>query len=557
MPEMILPGVYIEVRPEGLIVPGRVSVGNVGVVGTATRGPVGTPVLLGSYAQARQVFGDYPEWDRDAPDDNTRTLVRALELAFAHGAGTVYAVRVAGAGAATAELAVASAGGSAAVLRARTPGTWGNAVEVNVGPAARPAVIEDEEHTFSGAVVTLRRSPVHPSARARIRVTEDATGIVRERRVVYEGAPGPDEIRIAPATGELTFGTVPAADDVVRATYLVAREQAVEVTVRLGAQRESYTVVDGADLVADVNDPETGSALVRAEAGDRPEEVPEQSGGTVFAPLRGGDDGAGGADYRAGLDRLLTVDAHIVLGAGQDDRGTFAAELAAHCDQASTDAVKRDRIGVVGSRPGATLDQLVGHALDSDRVLFVAPGIVATDAASTRADKTVTLPGSYAAAAVAGRLASLSPHVSLTNRPVPVAGLETVFEPAELAQLVKARVLALERRQGFRVVKGITTSTGSAFAQITTRRIVDYAKYGVRSAATPYIGLLNNERVRGAMRATINSFLDGMVQDEMLTSYELAVTATREEERQGIARVTVTLRPTFSIDYIRVTMFLE
>ena len=40
MSEMILPGTYIEVRPEGLIVPGRISVNNVGMVGTAAKGPL-------------------------------------------------------------------------------------------------------------------------------------------------------------------------------------------------------------------------------------------------------------------------------------------------------------------------------------------------------------------------------------------------------------------------------------------------------------------------------------------------------------------------------------
>jgi hypothetical protein len=48
-----------------------------------------------------------------------------------------------------------------------------------------------------------------------------------------------------------------------------------------------------------------------------------------------------------------------------------------------------------------------------------------------------------------------------------------------------------------------------------------------------------------------------MVLDEMLVSYELEVDATREQERDGIAAVTMTLRPTFSIDFIRVTMNLE
>jgi hypothetical protein len=140
---------------------------------------------------------------------------------------------------------------------------------------------------------------------------------------------------------------------------------------------------------------------------------------------------------------------------------------------------------------------------------------------------------------------------------LPVGELEKHYTPAELTQLVQARILALEARQGFRVVQGITTSSNTAWHQITTRRIVDYAKIGVRSAAISYIGLLNNERVRTALRTTIASFLNEMVSDEMLISYELDVSATRDQERQGIVAVTMILRPTFSIDFIKVTMFLE
>jgi hypothetical protein len=184
----------------------------------------------------------------------------------------------------------------------------------------------------------------------------------------------------------------------------------------------------------------------------------------------------------------------------------------------------------------------------------LAPGIKTIDAPS---NEEVTLPGAYAAAAVAGLLAGYSAHVSPTNKTLRVGGLEKHFTSAELTQLVQSRLLALEARQGFRVVKGITTSTNTAWQQITTRRIVDYAKFGVRSACNPYIGLLNNERVRSALRATVNSFLAEMVGDEMLISYELGVSATREEERKGIARVTMVLRPVFSIDFIKVTMFLE
>jgi hypothetical protein len=48
-----------------------------------------------------------------------------------------------------------------------------------------------------------------------------------------------------------------------------------------------------------------------------------------------------------------------------------------------------------------------------------------------------------------------------------------------------------------------------------------------------------------------------MVLDEMLISYELDVTATRDQEIRGIVLVTMVLRPVFSIDFIKVTIFLQ
>ena len=42
-----------------------------------------------------------------------------------------------------------------------------------------------------------------------------------------------------------------------------------------------------------------------------------------------------------------------------------------------------------------------------------------------------------------------------------------------------------------------------------------------------------------------------------MSTYELEVDATRAQEIVGVAAVVMTLRPTFSIDYIRVTMNLE
>src|SRR5205823_13138921 len=181
------------------------------------------------------------------------------------------------------------------------------------------------------------------------------------------------------------------------------------------------------------------------------------------------------------------------------------------------------------------------------RLVLVAPGMEATDA---RTGATVTLPPAYLAALVAGKLSTLAPEISLTNQTVSVADVDVHYNSATLKTMLLDRVLLIRPKFGFQVVKGITTDTG-AFKQISVRRIVDYAKAGVRSGADPYIGRLNNARVRAALKATLDGFLSQMVLDEMLVGYQLEVAATRAEEIQGICRVTMTLLPTFSIDFIR------
>jgi hypothetical protein len=58
------------------------------------------------------------------------------------------------------------------------------------------------------------------------------------------------------------------------------------------------------------------------------------------------------------------------------------------------------------------------------------------------------------------------------------------------------------------------------------------------------------------MKATLDGFLTRMVENEALVSYQLQVSATRSQEIAGTVMVTMTLMPTFSIDFIKVTMYL-
>ncbi len=470
--EMILPGTYIDVRAEGLIGVGGIATGNVGVVGTASRGPLNTVQVLGSYAEAIDTFGAYDRWpDRRADQPGALTLTRTLEQVFTGGASTVYAVRVANLGAtpmASMSWRLTSATDvTLLTLTATSPGTWANAIQVTLAapdgePAALTLVLGRIKETFSGA-----------------------------------------------NAGELAV----AIDE---ASHLV-------------------TVAGPAD----------------ADRGTVPKRV-------VASPTPGGPDGtpATVTEIAAGLAALANQAVNIVVAGGIDAK-TGAATLLAHLEQTENDG--RERIAVMGASadtPATIIADDVSRG-SNPRLVLVAPGIEADDAARVgERSKTVRLPAPYAAALVAGRLATLAPHVSLTNKDVPAANLTTEYSRAQQKQLLGSQALVLHKNLGIRVLKGITTDTG-AFRQISVRRIVDYAKTGVRIGSNPYIGRLNNVRVRAALKATLDGFLSGMVLDEMLVGYQLDVTATRAQEIQGQAIVTMVLQPTFSIDFVKVIMNLQ
>lgn len=318
-----------------------------------------------------------------------------------------------------------------------------------------------------------------------------------------------------------------------------------------GQVKETYT---GASVGA-VHDAITAAASKLVTAGA----VAAGSAGlgfdTVATPqsLGGGGDqpNVSSSDVATGLQALAGQTINIVV-VGGIDAATVKDVVGAHVEQTENDG--HERIAILGASSSSlsTIQTEVAGIADK-RIVLVAPGLISNDAAS---GSRATLPPSYLAALVAGKLSALAPEISLTNQTVPVEDLDVYYNSASLKALLLDRVLLVRPKFGFQVVKGITTDTG-AFKQISIRRVVDFAKAGVRSGADPYVGRLNNSRVRAAMKATLDGFLSQMVLDEMLISYKLEVSATRSQEIAGIAAVTMTLEPTFSIDYIRVTMTLQ
>lgn len=462
--EMVIPGTYIEVRAEGLIGVGGIVTGNVGIVGTASRGPVGEVRTLSSLSDAIDLFGLPDSFGSPRLAGSPLTLVRTLTQAFEGGAQNVLAVRAANGDAQPATLDIASADGKAFTLSAKgsaddgSSGTWGQDLTVKV--------------------VTDATAP----DKCQLTIT------YRRRSEVFSGA----------NAGEV-FAAL-AASSLVTAS---------------GSNHESALLTNMAST-----------------------------------PMTGGADGADVSvtQFADALAVLEEQPVNILLAAG------FSAKQVGNVVQGHLQRTLnegRERIAVLGAdAPGTATDASSviadADALENDRVVLVAPGMV---------DGVDTLPPSYLAAVVAGKLSTLAPHVSLTNKTVP-ATPDVRYSTGSVSTLLGAQVLVIRQKYGTQVVRGITTSA-PPFSQISVRRTVDYAKAGVRRGSDPYIGRLNNPRVRAALRATLDGFLSQMVLDEMLTGYDLEVTATRAQEIAGICSVVMNLKPTFSIDYIRVTMNLE
>lgn len=564
--ETIIPGTYIQVNPEGLLTIGAIATGNVALIGTAEMGPDGVQTLS-SFEEARARFGEIGAWDGTNADANIG-LVRALKLLFDNGASTVYAKRVVAtqddpaSGVQAAKAATyamtAEAGGAPLTLRAKTPGAWGNRLQIRVENAEAMEQVSDEMVARSNGTFRLSAQKVSvPVTTNGGNGSAPAVGTVavRERGLMTRY-----QLKTTSATATsaqlnandrtFTFSVAPSAGATVRASYRVPQEALRKVTIRFGNIREVYTTPSLSYLVQQLTDETNPSHLIEVvqRTGDGLPKSMER-----FETFAGGDNGTVAlSHFQEALDALIDSPVQIVVVAGRSFSQIKSAILG-HVER--TENLGRERIAVVGA-DSSDVRKVLENANDvaDKRVVLVAPGLRQQDPVS---GQSLIVPPAFAAAAVAGKLASLPPHVSLTNKTLAgIDGLAADYRYGDLKALLQNRVLALQTKRGVRVVKGITSDDG-AFKQITLRRIVDYAKEGTRIGANQYIGLLNNTRVRGNLRTTLDGFLADLLVREFLTGYKLTVLADRPMEIRGEVQVIMDLNPTFSIDVIRVVMNLS
>jgi len=320
-----------------------------------------------------------------------------------------------------------------------------------------------------------------------------------------------------------------------------------------GAEAERYS-----DLTMDPDDPQylpaalTGSALIRAHDLFMHSRASSFPANMVRPALLTGGISPLPDDYQDALDRLESaeeVDLVIAsVGRQLDDTGIRAVHrvVVGHCTKMADVARNRIGIGAVTASENGKLDQIIDHANDvrSDHFILVAPA--------------------GGEAATAGLLSRQDYFQSPTYKTVSdLSAAETPFTDSTLERLITGNVVAIARRRhlGVIVVKGVLTSG----RQINVQRTANKAVRDVKAICDIYVGLLNNEGARNALRQQITAMFLQMARDGAIVPstdgkdppFTVDVYSTQADFANGIVRVDIGIRPVRAIDYIYSTIFVK
>lgn len=235
------------------------------------------------------------------------------------------------------------------------------------------------------------------------------------------------------------------------------------------------------------------------------------------------------ADYAAAFAALGKVDAQILV----CDSAELSVQQALRTAVETASGQRRERIAVVGGS-GLAAAELVERAkeLNSERMVLVGPDLVDGNGG--------TLPGVFAAAALAGVIASGGdPAVPINGAEMSgLLGLTEDYSDNDIDLLVRGGVTPLESVSGvISPVRGITTRTmtgdvaDTTWRELTTILIVDDIIPSIRaSLRSRFARAKNTARGRSAIRSQVIVELEKKVASEIIDSYgEVTVTALEED----------------------------
>lgn len=545
----IIPGVQVTVVKE--VVPPQLApsgvLGIIGLVAPAREGTSrGVVERVGTWARFRELYGR-----------GTARVMPEAQQAFQNGVFELVVVDLESSVASQATVTLQVEGDDYLTFRARARGTRPNGLEVQL--TAQGSGYELRLRRDGEVIELYRNVSLLPGERGWL------VSVLQQGDSEIEAVPPP--ITFASFGGG---GTV--VDPAPGATGEILATIGGAATVRLVVQEGAPVTIAGTHA--------TGIVITRS--GTPLYEIPALDPGEALAGLRTAIAGqlgmslrtdlpdvagtlSSGADatqdeYIAGLTLLEDVaDVDLVAVALQNhgDAGNARASaiysaIVAHCEQMSAEA--RGRIGFGQVSPSAPLPAGAG---DDDPLDLQMADLL-------RSDRFVLLAPHGALGAVAGRIGSLPYHQSPTFKTLAGLGdLQPALRVEQQRQYLQQSIVPIAEvpGRGIAVVRGLTTDGD----QINVRRIADRAVRGVRIIGELFIGKLNTEDGRNALKQKLTEFLLQMQAEDALVpstdgtdpAFKLDVYSSQSDFAQGIVRVDLAVRPVRAIDYIYATVLVQ
>jgi len=280
--------------------------------------------------------------------------------------------------------------------------------------------------------------------------------------------------------------------------------------------------------------------------------------------LSGGNNGTTGivqADYTNLLDGVLySEDFNILTVPGVTDDAIQTAIVGKLNTRASND--NAFAVYFSGIAVDETITTARARTTAGKRFALVAPNVKYTN----RADGTEqTLDGSYLACAYAGVTALGWPELSGTHKTLSVAGLSVLastgkeyYNNGDAESLLTAGIVPITKVSGaIQPIRAVTkhTSTTEVWYEQNIVDIVDYVQNQIIDVLNPFLGQPNLSRVRTVMEKNVDGILDQDKLDEVIAEY--LPTVITEGASPDTVNVSITIKPTFLVNFINVTLTLD
>jgi len=560
MSTLVVPGVSVQAQFDPLP-PLPAPSGILGAVGIVDRPPAGGALVsVSKVSELRDLLGP-----------GTQSSMAEVVHALSTGVSEVVISAVAGGGAASLPLLNIESK-PCVTLRCRSRGAWGNALRAEIRALTNSSGVivrvslrllrnGNTEESFQdlqvrpGAPDDLFET-INQQSRLVVAVDPGFAGVLpADNTYAFNDNGTPLDVPETGGGGRVIMQLLPASG--IQSSGLSARlavaNNLVNVQVFQAGLQEEF---DGLTLNPDSADylPYvllTKSRFIRARTTDSlPDGKRLPVGTTAPLPFTNGTSPTvqqyqDAIDLLADDPRIDLVLASIEPGRSDDDTRNIHQALVAHAVALADNGAPRIAFGSITIAEQPDL------------------GLVRDHAATVRNRRFVLVSPSGAEGAVAGLVGRLNQQDSPTFKPVPLFGIPAArYRESELNRLLGPAInlCVVQDRAGHGVVvlKGIDT-TGD---QISVTRVADEAIRETKAIAEIFIGQLNSEQSRTALKQQIVATFTRMERAGALVkstdgtdpAFVVDVYSTQQDFAQGIVRVEIAVRPVRAIDYVYATI---